>query len=176
MVFAPLPAWLFHLRFAVAFHHFTDDPGLVPLCADEFQNIFCFFRRYDGNHADAHVEDLIKFVGRHAALLLDDFENRQHVPGTFFNDHVKRLRQHARDIVHETAAGDMREGSHLIRLAEKIEFFQQLLHQRAVADVLLQQFFADGFFQAGNFVVRFVAELLEENFAAERIAVRMLSA
>ena len=58
----------------------------------------------------------------------------------------------------------------------KIKFLQQLLHQRPVTNVFLQQFLADGIFQAGNFVFRFVAELLEENFTPKRIAVRVQAA
>ena len=101
---------LSHPRFALAFDDFADDPGLVLLRVDEFQHRFRLVRRDDAHHADAHVEDLIQFLIRHAALGFDDFENRQHVPRTFLDDHVERLGQHARDVVHKTAAGDVREG------------------------------------------------------------------
>ena len=83
---------------------------------DEFQHGVRLVRRHDGDHADAHVEDLIQFLVRHAALLLDDLENGQHVPRTFFDDHVERLRQHARDVVHKTAAGDVREGADRLKV------------------------------------------------------------
>ena len=70
----------------------------------------------------------------------------------------------------------MRERPHLVRLADKIELLEKLLHQRAVADVFLQEFLADGFLEAGNFAGRFVAELFKEDFPAERIAVRVQAA
>ena len=50
------------------------------LALDELQRGFGIVRRDDADHADAHVEDLIEFFFRHAALLLNDLEDRQHVP------------------------------------------------------------------------------------------------
>ena len=61
-------------------------------------------------------------------------------------------------------------------LVAPIEFLDQLLHQRAVADVFLQQFLANRAFQSGHAAGRFQFQLLEENFPAERIAVRVQAA
>ena len=58
----------------------------------------------------------------------------------------------------------------------EVEALQQFLHQRAVADVDLQQFLANRAFQSRHAAGRFQFQLLEENFPRERIAVRVQAA
>src|ERR1043166_3276312 len=53
-------------------------PRAMLLAIDEVQNVLRAFVRHDGDHADAHVEDLVKFGVRHTAALLDDLEDGQH--------------------------------------------------------------------------------------------------
>ena len=96
----------------------------------------------------------------------------------------ERFWQHARDIVHESAAGDV--GKRLddigapsiarrIRAEQcsalRIELLDELLHQRAVADVFFQQFLANRAFQSGHVARWLQFQLLEENFPRQRIAV-----
>src|SRR6185437_14603844 len=63
---------LFHPRLAPAFDDFADDPRLVFLALDELQHGVRFVGGDDAHHADAHVEDLIELVVRHAAFFSDD--------------------------------------------------------------------------------------------------------
>ena len=57
-----------------------------------------------------------------------------------------------------------------------VEFLQQPLHQRAVADMDFQQFVANRVFQSRHAARRFEFQLLEEDFSRERIAVRVQAA
>ena len=75
-----------------------------------FDDLVGFVCRHDDDHADAHVEDLIQFGFRHAAFGLDEFEDRQHFPGSFADDDVAAFGQHTGDVIHEAAAGDVGEG------------------------------------------------------------------
>jgi hypothetical protein len=165
---------LHHARPAASLDYLANQPRLVRLGADEFQNRIRLVRRHNRHHADAHVEDLVKFRIRHAAPGFDDFENRQHVPRTFVDDHVQILRQRAGDIVHKPAAGDVGEGFYRrTGILSYIEFSQQFLHQRSVADVDFQQFRANGAFQSRHAARWLELQLLEENFTRQRIAVRV---
>ena len=65
--------------------------------------------RDDDGHADAHVEDLKHLRVIHAATALDVLENRGHFPTRSLDHGVAIFREDAREIVHEAAAGDVRE-------------------------------------------------------------------
>src|SRR6266576_3022052 len=98
-----------HARLAVAGRHLANYPRLVPLRVDELQNRVRLFPRHDGNHADAHIENLIKLRLGHTAAPGEDLKNRRHLPSAFADEHIAIRRQHPRNVVHESAARDMSE-------------------------------------------------------------------
>src|SRR5207253_1479638 len=131
-------------------------------------------------HTNAHVEHLVKFILRHASFCLEQTEYRWSVPGTFANEDVTILRQHAWDIVHETATGDM--GQSLDRHPQTgisalwIKFMQQILDQWAVTQMNLEQFSPDGVAQLGQICVWLQLHLLEKNLSSQRITIGVKTA
>src|ERR1041385_1327273 len=107
-------ASLLHPRLAAAAYHFANDPGPMTGRMDEPQCVICALVRDDYDHTDAHVEDLIKLRVRDFAFVLNQSKDWQHVPRTLANNNVAVLRQHARDIVDETAAGDRSQGANRV--------------------------------------------------------------
>ena len=107
----------FDAREAFAFDDFADDPGLMLLGADELQDGVRLLDVDDGDHADAHVEDLVEFFFGDAAALGQQAENGQHVPGALADDDVARFGEDARDVVDETAAGDVGQAVDVLRVA-----------------------------------------------------------
>ena len=98
---------LFNSNNAFAPLDFPDQPGLKPLLSNVLQDLLGDLRRYDDRHTNAHVEHLVKLSLRHASFRLEQTEYRWNFPGTLADEDVTILRQHARNIVHETPAGDM---------------------------------------------------------------------
>src|SRR5258707_2419967 len=64
-------------------------------------------RLYDGDHADAAIEGAQQFEFGDAPLLCQPFEDRQHRKTREVDADAEMLWQHARNIVGETAAGDV---------------------------------------------------------------------
>ena len=81
-------------------------------------------RRHDQHHADAHVEDAQHLLGVDVAVLVQVAEDRQHRPRAELDLRVERLRKHARHVVGEAAAGDVRERVQGALLDERQQRFQ----------------------------------------------------
>src|SRR6266436_991498 len=64
-------------------------------------------RLHDGDHADAAIEGAQQFEFGDAPLLCQPFEDRQHRKPCKINPDAEMLRQYARNIVGEAAAGDV---------------------------------------------------------------------
>src|SRR6266536_1005938 len=128
------------------------------------------------DHADAHVEDLIHLRQIDISILLQDFENVRHTPTLRFNDGIAVFWQDARQIVDQTAAGDMGETfDHTAR---------NFREERLVIFMYAQKFFADytcrsrrgtspSDWRTWQARADFKSHLLEQNFARKRIAIRV---
>src|SRR5258706_16153037 len=102
-----LEAVLKHSRSACSLPNLANRPRAQFLSANEAQHGIGGTGSDDQRHADAHVEDLVKFVFRHAAFFGEDLENGEHLPRTFADNYVAVLRQHAGNIIDEAAAGNV---------------------------------------------------------------------
>ena len=63
----------------------------LVFCARMNFNRVRLVRRHDGDHADAHVENLVNSASGTPLFLGDHLENRQHVPRTFADDDVAAI-------------------------------------------------------------------------------------
>lgn len=117
----------------------------------------------DERHADAHVEDLIHLSRIDFAVFLDDLENGRNFPALGFNDGVAVLGEDAREVVHQTPAGDMGDA------------FDELLRQggqeRLVIAVDAQEFLANRLGEARELGVHLEPHGLEKDFTGEGVAV-----
>ncbi len=62
---------------------------------------------------DSAIEHAIHFRVRDLSLLLQPLEYRLAAPGTALENHFQSIRQHARNVVNQAAAGDVRQCSRL---------------------------------------------------------------
>ena len=88
------------------------------------ENVSDFFDRvrfHDGNHADAAIERSQQFEFGDAALLRQPFEHRQHRQPRQIDADAEMLWQHARNVVGETAAGDVGEPLDRAGLADRAQ-------------------------------------------------------
>src|SRR4030095_5422816 len=84
--------------------------GLDPANPLRFQNRYCascVSLRDNYNHSNAHVEDLIHLLTIDVSIFLQDLEDPRNAPAFRFNYSVTIWRQNSRQIVDETATGDM---------------------------------------------------------------------
>src|SRR5439155_17185885 len=121
-------------------------------------------------HADPHIEDLVEFRLRDAAVVLEKPENRRQRPGTFPDNNVAVLGQHAGDVIHEAAAGDV---SQTPDDRAGVKAPEQGQDQRSIADVYFEQFVAQRIPQLRHVSPGFPFQLLEEDLSSEGIAVRV---
>ena len=77
---------------------------ILPRVSRGFSRLF---RRDDEDHADAHVEDLMKFLVLDPGRGGEQLEEGRDGPGAELDFGVEPLGQDARDIVHQAAAGDV---------------------------------------------------------------------
>src|SRR5688572_7150886 len=129
--------------FAFAASDFADGPSFEPRCFDGAQDGGSILGGSEYDHADAHVEDLVHLISGDRAFRADQREDRKDRPGAFADDDIASGRQDARNVVHESATGDVGEAFYDECLAGSIEFLEQLLHDGAVADVNFEQFGAE---------------------------------
>ena len=115
---------------------------------------------------DAHVEGAEHVVERHAALRHQPREERRHRPPRQVHAGDHRRRQHARQVVGDAAAGDVRHA--LDELA-----VEHRAHEPQIGAVRLEQRLAHGGAQFTHVAVHAEAELLEDDAARERVAVRV---
>ena len=86
----------------------TDDiVGLVH-CLEDVRRLDKLILRDDDHKTDAHVEHTVHLIAIHLALTLDELENRRHFPRRTVDFRIAHLRQNARNVVRESAAGDVR--------------------------------------------------------------------
>src|ERR1700684_1956585 len=69
----------------------------------------CVACRYVNSHADSAIEHAIHFRVGDAALLLQPFKSRFAAPCAALQHDFQSIRQYARNVVDEAAAGDMRQ-------------------------------------------------------------------
>ncbi len=72
-----------------------------------FSNRRRIVRRDDRRHPDAHVEDLIHFVARDPTAFLQELKDAWDLPASEIDHGIAILRQNARQIIDQPAAGDM---------------------------------------------------------------------
>ena len=95
----------------------------------------CISLRDNRHHSNAHVEDLIHLLSIDLSIFLQDLEDARDAPAFRFNYRVAIRRQNSRQIVDETATGDMSEP-----FDHASGNFRQ---QRLIIFVHAQQFVAD---------------------------------
>src|SRR5258706_16175051 len=128
--------------FALASDDFTDQPGVAFPRANKPEHRVCLLSCDHHRHPDAHVEDLIEFRLRHASPGKDYSKNRKHLPRALVDDHITAFREYARDVINEAAACDVSETLDRPRFCVAIEFLEERLDQRTVADMHLEQLVA----------------------------------
>src|SRR3954463_12772577 len=141
--------------------------------ADKLQHRVRLPGIHNSGHANAHIEDLIQFSLRDSALSGNDVEDREHFPGMFMDAHIAMWWQHARKVVDESAARNVREALDRPRSVSAIKSFQRLLNDRPVSEMHLQQLFANRVRKLRHAARGLQFQLLEENLSREAVAVRV---
>src|SRR5882672_6331189 len=88
---------------------------------EDVGDLFDGIRLHDRDHADAAVEGAQQFEFGDAPLLCQPLENRQHRHTRKVDPDAEMLGQHARNIIGETAAGDMGKTLDRIGLADRAQ-------------------------------------------------------
>ncbi len=122
------------------------------------------------NHADSHVEHAKHLGPFDATSGGQEVEDRRNGPGAVRDLRADSLRQHARDVVRETSAGDVRHPVQETALEKRgddpkiatVRFEQNVPHRSTV--------------QLFQPVLHGEPHLLEENLPSQRVAVRVQSA
>src|ERR1700730_16225278 len=96
-----------HAMFAPGCYHFAQERHALAAPRENVGDLFNRIRLDDGDHADATVEGAQQFEFGDAALLGQPFEHRQHRQARKIDSDPEMLWQHARNVVGETAAGDV---------------------------------------------------------------------
>ena len=95
----------------------------------------CISLRDNRHHSNAHVKDLIHLLSIDVSIFLQDLEDARDAPAFRFNYRVTIRRQNSRQIVDETATGDM---------SEPFDYANgNFCQERLIVFVHAQQFFAD---------------------------------
>jgi len=100
-------------------------------------------------------------------------EQRGQFPGTDPDEGIDAGREGSRDVVDETAAGDVGEGADDIGFAGFVEASEEGLDEGTVGDMDLEEFVAEGAVESGGAAGDLQAELIEEDLAGEGIAIGM---
>src|ERR1700704_3341413 len=107
--------------FAGSRDHFTQKCDALAALGENIGDRFDCFRLHDGDHADAAVEGAEQFEFGNAPLLCQPLENRQHRQTRKVDADAEMLWQHARNIIGETPAGDVRETLDGIGLVDRAQ-------------------------------------------------------
>src|SRR5271157_1408089 len=94
----------------LALHDAADGVASLAATLQDKLRLLELLRRHDQDHADAHVEGAQHLVAGHIADLLQVLEDGWHRPGVDLDDRSHALGQHARKVLGEAAAGDVRHG------------------------------------------------------------------
>src|SRR5258708_2078238 len=89
--------------------HLAQQHDALAALTENLGNLSDRIRLDDRDHADAAVERAQQFQFGDAALLRQPFEHRQHRQARQVDADAEMLRQHARNIIRKTAAGDVGE-------------------------------------------------------------------
>src|SRR5882757_50016 len=98
-----------HAMFALGGNHFAQKRHGLAALRQNVGNLFNRIRPDDGDHADAAFEGAQQFEFGDDDLSGQPFEHRQHRLPLKIDSDPEMLRQNARNVVGETAAGDMGE-------------------------------------------------------------------
>src|SRR5215218_4881001 len=98
-----------HAVLAFCRDHFAEMRDGLAALGEDFADLVDRVGLYDRDHADAAIEGAQQFEFGDAALLRQPFEHRQHRQPRQIDADAEMLWQHARDVVGETAAGDVGE-------------------------------------------------------------------
>src|SRR5258708_18819272 len=101
-----------HAIFGGARDHFAEPHDGLAGRGENLGDVAGRIRLDDGDHADTAVEGAQQFKFRHAALLGQPFEHRQHRQSREIDADAEMPGQHARNVVGEAAAGDVGEPLH----------------------------------------------------------------
>jgi len=96
-----------HAIFAGRRDHFAQQCDALAALRENIGDLFDGIRLHDRDHADAAVEGAQQFELCDAPLLCQPLENRQHRQTRKIYPDAEMLWQHARNIIGETAAGDV---------------------------------------------------------------------
>src|SRR3984957_4656178 len=108
-----------HAVFAGGRDHLAQQRDTLAAFGEHVADRFDRVGLHDGDHADAAVEGAQQFEFGDAALLRQPFEHRQHRQPRQVDADAEMLRQHARDIVGEAAAGDVGKPLYRAALADR---------------------------------------------------------
>ena len=124
------------------------------------------FDRHDENHSHAHVECAQQFVALELSQAGEIGKNRRHGPRAEFDFRLHSARQDPGKISRNASSGDMR---HRRKPAAR----DRRLQHGPVASVRAEQFRADFVADLGNVGFRMQTRVLEDEFARERISIRV---
>jgi len=96
-----------HAMFAGRRDHFAQQCDALAAPREDVGDLFDGIRLHDRDHADAAVEGAQQFEFGDAPLLRQPLENRQHRQTRKVYPNAEMFWQHARNIIGETAAGDV---------------------------------------------------------------------
>ena len=85
----------------------TDDIGSLACCFHSLQNGI-YILRIDGKHqTNTHVEGIVHYMLLDISLFLEHAEDGRNFIAALLDDSVSALRKHTRNVLVETAAGDV---------------------------------------------------------------------
>ena len=96
------------------------DSGLVAVAGEDVNCLLRLGFVHCEHHSDTHVEDVEHLAVADVAVLLEETENRQDFPASLLYVDALALLEDARDILVETATGDVGDSVH-ITVADHVE-------------------------------------------------------
>src|SRR6185437_12626699 len=130
---------------APALADLADQLRRLPARLQETDGCIGLSGRHDGDHADAAVESTIHLRRLDAPLPLQPLEGRILLPASSLEHHFQTVLQHARNVVGQSASGDVGETANRHGANELQQRFhintrrgEQTIDQRPTLEVLLQ--------------------------------------
>src|SRR6267142_2704068 len=110
-----------HAMFALGGDHLAQQRHALAALGENRGDFFDFLGPDDSDHADAAVEGAQQFEFGDTALLRQPLEHRQHRQACQIDPDAEVLWQHARNIIGETAAGDVGKALDRIGVADRAQ-------------------------------------------------------
>src|SRR5690606_5263968 len=110
-----------HRGSVTGFADAADLEGATVEALQDGEGLAGVFRRHTDDHAHATVEGAQHFRIGDIALLLQPFEDGRAFPGVQVDDGLGALRQNPRQVLHDTAAGDVSNGVYLYLGAQGLD-------------------------------------------------------